>query len=177
MIVVADAVPIIHLAVGEALHVLPALFGRVLIPREVFDEVVDAGAGRPGSVELAAADWVDVRDSGGDPALLALLLQDLDRGEAAAIALAAEVRADMLLIDERAGRLAAERLGIDCGGSLRVLLEARRSGLIPSVAEAIARMRGGGMWLHDALVRAVCTAAGESADLATLPGPGTAQDG
>lgn len=169
MIVVADAGPVIHLAVGGSLGILPALFGRVLIPRDVFDEVVRAGAGRPGSTELGSATWVEVREGGGEPGLLALLLQELDRGEARAIALAVEVGADLLLIDERAGRLAAQRLGLECGGSLRVLLEAKRRGLIASVATIVSRMREGGMWLDEGLVRSVLQAAGESASVATIP--------
>ncbi len=171
MIVVADAGPVIHLAAAGVLDLLPSLFGRVLVPREVYDEVVQHGAGRAGSAELAVAAWIEVRDSGGDSAVQSLLLQELDRGEAAAIALAVAVGAELLLIDERAGRQAALRLGLECGGSPRVILEAKRRGLVESVADIVERMRRGGVWLSPMLVRAVRAEAGEG----TL-GPETGED-
>ena len=62
MIVVSDAGPLIYLGGVGRLALLRDLFGRVVVPRQVWDEVVGAGPERPGSAEAAAAaSWIDVR--------------------------------------------------------------------------------------------------------------------
>jgi predicted nucleic acid-binding protein len=60
MITVADAGPLIYLAAIGRIDLLHRLFGRVLVPRAVHDEIVIRGAGLPGSAEVAAAEWVEV---------------------------------------------------------------------------------------------------------------------
>src|ERR1022692_1237795 len=106
MIVVADASPPLHLARIGRLQLLPAVVGRVTIPRTVWGEIVQAGT-RPDVVAaIEAADWIDVVE---DPPPQDL---GLDPGETAAILLAEKVRADALLIDERRGRAVATARGI-----------------------------------------------------------------
>jgi predicted nucleic acid-binding protein len=61
MTVIANASPLIHLSAIRHLDLLPALFGRVIVPEEVYAEVVIKGAGRPGSREVAEAAWIDCR--------------------------------------------------------------------------------------------------------------------
>ena len=91
MIVVADTSPPLHLGRIGRLDLLPAVVGRVTVPRTVWGELVHAGT-RPDVVaSLEAASWIDVVD---DP-----VSQDLglDPGETAAILLAERARADALL--------------------------------------------------------------------------------
>ena len=67
MIVVADAGPLIYLGGVGQLALLQGLFGRVVVPRQVWDEVVGAGTGRLGSDAVAAASWIDVRTPASSP--------------------------------------------------------------------------------------------------------------
>ena len=52
MIVVSNASPLINLCKLNLFHHLPALYGRLIIPDAVFDEIVKKGAGRPGAIKI-----------------------------------------------------------------------------------------------------------------------------
>ncbi len=136
MIVVADSSPLIYLSVLGRLEVLRGLYGTILVPRAVYDEVVVAGEGEPGSREVASAGWIDVRDVVIDESWAALEAR-LDPGEAAAIVLALKVGADLLVVDDRAGRREATAAGLRIHGTLGVLVEARRSGLLQALRPEI----------------------------------------
>lgn len=92
----------------------------------------------------------------------ALVAGGLHRGESDAVAM--ERHADLLLIDERQGRLAAEGLGITVVGSVGILVAARGRGDILAVAPLIQALRASGLWLSDALVAQVLTSVGERPD-------------
>lgn len=161
MIVVADAGPIIHLSLIGHLELIPSLFGRVVMPRRVYDEVVQAGSGLPGSEELRNATWVDLYQEDVRPDLSQLLGSFLDAGEAAAIALALDLGADLVLSDDRQARLASERLGLRVQGTVGILLEARRQGRVAALAPLLADLRTNGVWLSEELVERVLRETGE----------------
>src|SRR5262249_6759459 len=108
-------------AVGR-LGLLRVLYVRVLVPRTVFDEVVVVGQGEMGSGEVAAATWIEVREVADRDGLLAKFETRIDAGEAAAIVLALNVRADLIVMDDRLGRREAEAEGLVVHGTLGVLL-------------------------------------------------------
>jgi predicted nucleic acid-binding protein len=162
LIVVADAGPIIHLSLIGHLDLIPALFGRVVVPRRVYEEVVRSEGGMPGSDELRNATWADLHEGDVRPELVRLLESHLDFGEAAAIALALDLGADMVLSDDRQARLAAERLELRVRGTLGILLEARRQGRIPELAPLLNELRSKGVWLSGKLIEGVLREAGEA---------------
>jgi hypothetical protein len=131
MLVVADASPLILLGKLGLLDLLPDLYDQVVVPRVVLDEVTSGEEELPGSRAVRDARWLDVveSDAAAPGALEATLRNELDRGEAAAIALAESLDADLLLIDERQGRRAARRLGLEIKGTLGALVQGRRRGL------------------------------------------------
>lgn len=161
MIVVADAGPLIHLSLIGRIDLLPALYGRIVVPERVYREVVDQGEDLPGSAELRGADWIDLSSHSPDNHLFRLLQAQLDPGEAAAICLAQESRADLVLSDDRQARLAAERLGIRIKGTLGILVEAKRRGEIEALAPALAELKEKGTWLSERLVVRVLSEVGE----------------
>lgn len=126
MLIVADTSPLNYLVLIDAIKVLPKLYGRIIIPRQVHDELRDADSHEQLRAWLAMKpDWLEVRFA--KPIESGHLL---DEGEAAAISLAQELRADRLLIDERDGRAFAMQAGIPIAGTLAVLSDAASEGLI-----------------------------------------------
>ncbi len=162
MIVVADAGPLIHLSVVRLLRLLPVLYGRILVPDIVYEEVVKEGDLLPGSAELRGADWIERIPHDPDAPLFQILRAQLDSGEAAAIWVAAERRGSLVLSDDRPARLAAEQLGLGVRGTLGVLVEAKRRGEIGEVAPVITELRRQGVWLSERLILRILVEAGES---------------
>ena len=78
------------------------------------------------------------------------------------IALAVECQADLILLDELAGRRAAQRMGLTVTGTLGVLIAAKDRGLLASVRPLLDALRvNAGFWIGDPLYNAALAAAGE----------------
>ena len=149
MRVVSNTSPLSNLAVIGRLDLLKRRYGTVSIPPAVKTELSalshTLGKAR---IDAALADgWliVDTRDTSPPPEVAAL-----DAGETDAIALAQAIQADVLLIDERAGRQAARQIGIVVAGVLGELLYAKRHGVLPSLRDEIQRLRSDAGFFIDA---------------------------
>jgi len=118
MIVVSDSSPVIAMSSVEQLDILRLLYNEVLIPEKVWQEITFLG--KSGSVNIRNSEWIRVCPPTGQ-AMVKLLEAELDSGEAEAITLALEVRAELLLIDERKGRTLAEHMGLNIIGVLGIL--------------------------------------------------------
>jgi predicted nucleic acid-binding protein len=111
----------------EYTHILPALYGRVLVPPAVVAELNRERT--PVVVQQWIArrpEWLQVQ---GPSRPLVSVREGLGPGELEALALAEELSADALLMDERDGRREAERRGLAVLGTLRVLADAAEHGL------------------------------------------------
>ncbi|PIQ16749.1 MAG: DUF3368 domain-containing protein, partial [Flavobacteriales bacterium CG18_big_fil_WC_8_21_14_2_50_32_9] len=87
-----------------------------------------------------------------------------DAGETQAMLLYKEVAADYLLIDDKRGRKVAKINQIQTIGSLGVLLQAKRAGLIPSVAPLLAQISATPIFMNADLIKTVLDLAGESGE-------------
>lgn len=138
MIVVADTTPLRYLILIEHTHILQALYGRVLVPPAVSSELSQEHT--PEIVQQWIAnrpDWIRIQAPTRE---IVAVDQSLGTGGLAAIALAEEVSADAVLIDDRDGRREAERRGLPVLGTLRVLADAAEHGLA-DLPEAFDRLR------------------------------------
>jgi len=152
VIVVGDSSVLIALERIDAWELLPRLFGEVHVPDAVWHEVFLL---RNDSRALLPPSWL-VRHPPPADAPTTPWNELLDRDETEAILLARDLRADLLLIDESAGRRVARRVGLRVTGVVGVLLEAKRRGEIPLVASHLHRLREAGFWLaHDLVVQAL----------------------
>jgi len=139
--IVSNSTPLIAFArIGE-LELLHHLVQHVLVPEAVWREVTEAGD-RPGTAEIRSAPWVEVRAVATVPPEL---LHLLDRGEAEAIALAEEITAEELLLDERAARAVAVARGVKIMGSAGLLIRAKQRSLITVVRPFLERMQAQGI--------------------------------
>jgi predicted nucleic acid-binding protein len=128
MIVVADTSPINYLVLIQEIDILPKMYGKVVIPRAVQEELLRPAA--PESVRAwisSAPAWLEIRTPSDAPDSS---LAKLDAGERDAILLAMELRADQLIVDDREGRKHAEERRIPVIGTLGVLKEAATLGLL-----------------------------------------------
>jgi predicted nucleic acid-binding protein len=154
VIVVSDASPLNYLVLTGYEFVLPLLFGMVHVPDEVVREIRDPRAPEPVRVWIGSPPpWLQISTPTGpfttEPKIHA--------GEAHAVALAKELGAKALLIDERLGREFAKREGLTVVGTLTVLeLAAERKMIeLPAAIEKLQRtnFRIGKLHLHEALSR------------------------
>ena len=128
MIVIADTSPINYLILIGEINVLPALYGAVLIPPSVAEELSRARAPEPVRSWIRRPPaWLEIRA----PSISSdEQLDHLDEGERDAILLAEEFDAGQLIIDESRGRQEASRRRIPYTGTLGVLQAAAKAGLV-----------------------------------------------
>jgi predicted nucleic acid-binding protein len=139
--IVSNSTPLIAFArIGE-LELLRQLVQHVFVPEAVWKEVAEAGS-RPGAEEIRKATWVEARAVRVLPLEIVPLL---DRGEAEAIALAEEVAANELLLDDRAARAVATARGLKIIGSAGLLARAKQQGMILTVRPLLERMQAQGI--------------------------------
>jgi hypothetical protein len=161
VIIVSDTSPITNLAAIARLDLLQQLYEKVIIPAAVYRELTSAGEDIPGCREVQTLDWITVR-SVSDSEFVASLQNQLDEGEAEAIALAIELKAEWLLIDEELGRRVAAEYQIQMTGVLGILIEAKHRGLISAVKPLLdALIESADFWVSQRLYNRVLEAVEE----------------
>jgi predicted nucleic acid-binding protein len=136
VIVVADTSVILNLALVGHESLLDALFHEVVVPPAVQAEFVRLAESSGRFAGLALPQWIRVQLPETIPATIAGDA-DLDPGESQALALALEIRADGVLIDEAHGRSIAIEFGLTPIGVVGILIRAKRNGLLPAVGPVI----------------------------------------
>jgi uncharacterized protein len=129
---IVDTSPLCYLHRAGVLHVLPAIFGRVIVPGQV---VAELSAGRADGHDLPDPiflPWADVRT------VLPLSPElesfgRLDAGERAVLTLALAIPGSVAILDDLPARRVAESFGVNVTGTLSVILDAKRLGHVPSV--------------------------------------------
>ena len=139
---VSNTSPLSNLAYVGRLDLLREQLGEVWVPEVVWNELSNI----PDTGVLKTIDkareigWLKLQRAS-DANLTSLLRVDLHPGEAEAIALSLETKADVLLIDEREGRAMARQLGVRVTGVLGVLLRAKRLAQIGAIKPGLEALR------------------------------------
>lgn len=153
MIVVADSGPLHYLILLDHTELLRCFYGRVVVPDAVAGELSSAGAPPIARSWIEQPpSWVDVVTVGSEA--VQAITDELDLGERSAIALAATLGADLLLIDEAAGRAEARRRNLRVTGTLGVLRAGAEQGLV-NVPDLIARLKATSFYVDDSLLNAI----------------------
>jgi predicted nucleic acid-binding protein len=138
LLVVSDASPLRALHHLGLLTLCRDLYGQVIVPTAVQRELGNATS-HCAALEIADYTWFEVKAPTAVPRALGVP-PDLDAGETEAIALALELHADLVLMDERKGTSAARQLGLATIGVFGVLLDGKRRGLIEAVIPLVDRL-------------------------------------
>ena len=163
MTIISNASPLINLAWIGKLELIELLYTEVVIPQAVWNEVVEKGEGQPGALEVQNAEWIKVK-SVLNQELVKSLRQDLDAGEAEAIALAVEENARFLIMDEHLGRETATYFSIPVIGLIGVLIEAKHKGFIAGLKPYLDQLRStSGFYIKPTLYQMILQEIGELA--------------
>jgi predicted nucleic acid-binding protein len=139
MRVVSNTSPLSNLAVVGEISLLQQIYPKIVIPPIVQTELMQFPQIKPTIVRLIATGWLSV-ESPKNLQFVSTLEQTLDAAEASAIALAIEINADRLLIDEHLGRIIAIQHGLKIRGIVGILVNAKNQGLIPEMKPTLDRL-------------------------------------
>jgi predicted nucleic acid-binding protein len=127
--IIADTSCLIVLSNIEQLDILRGLYKIILITPEVAAEFGET-----------LPEWIHTTRAA-DPLKTRMLQNDLELGEASAIALALELPESLIILDDKKARRIAKGLGLQLTGCLGVIAKAYRSGLIGNISKVIADLR------------------------------------
>ena len=147
----------------DALGLLKHRFGAVQIPPAVHRELLAKVGPEAQRLDAAFSDFIRISPT---PTLSSEESQrtlGLGPGEQQALALAHQSRT-ILIIDDKLARRAATQLNISVTGTVGLIVEASRQGLIVDVHDVLEQIRHAGYWLSDALIEAACRKASEPRD-------------
>ena len=151
MKVVSNSSPLIFLSAVRSLDILRIEFGEVMIPEIVYQEVTAKDL--KGSHEVKDADWITVVAVKDTERIARLPV--LDAGEREAIILTSEQNADLLLMDDLAGRRAAMMYGIHVMGTLGFLKVMYRKGRIENLRDVLDELSRHGFRMDAGLYRKI----------------------
>ncbi len=156
--IISNTTPIITLLKISKLELLQQIYGHIIIPKAVYDEI-EQGKEKSFYTDLTKFSWITIKAIKGKKSTE--YLRDLDKGEAEVIILANELNADLVIIDEKLGREFAEYFNLKITGTIGIILKAKELGLIQEVKPLINKMLENGIWLNKKLVESILQLAGE----------------
>jgi predicted nucleic acid-binding protein len=152
--------PLLYLHQVEKLAILPKLYGTIIAPAAVEQEL---SVGRERGVdvpELGGLNWLQIQTIESD--LTVPNIVDLGRGEAEVIALGLQNPTGLLILDDQLGRRIAALSQLRYTGTLGILVKAKQAGYLTAVSPIVAKLQTKGMWLTPAIIKTTLKLAGEA---------------
>ena len=162
--VIVNTSPLQYLYQLGQLDLFTKLFGRIIIPDAVVEELA---AGRRLGISLPAPEtfnWVDLRNPASPVG--ALLAWDLGAGESAVLSLALEHPGSWVVLDDKLARQAAIHLNIPLLGTAGMLMRAKQAGHLQAVGPVLDQLANLGFRLTTQTVRNILELAGENGSTA-----------
>ena len=158
MIIVSDTSPVTNLIQIKQLDLLRLLFKKIIIPVSVFEELTVI---KEQAAIISNCDWIEII-AAKDKEKIHLYEKEVDKGEAEAIVLAAELHADLLLMDDLKGIHLAEKNGLKIVGFLGVLVTAKNQQLITSIKPLLdSLIHDAGFRISPVLINSILNLTGE----------------
>ena len=146
--------PIIGLAKIDKLSLLKELAEEILIPPLVYRELLGKCGWESSRIDLAINSFIKVTELSEISNEIKQVISTLDGGEKQVISLGSVTSGQLiLLLDDKAGRNAAKKLGLATTGLVGVLIFAKEKGLINEVSSLLEELRIQGYWLGDSLIQ------------------------
>jgi predicted nucleic acid-binding protein len=158
--IVINTSPLIALVAASGdLNILHFLYREVLVPFEVCQEICTGGLSNFAVAQFEEAIWLQKQQQPLN--INTLLLNSLDRGEAAVIQLAKEQNIQTVCIDEAVGRRYARLSGLSVTGSIGILLRAKKEGYPVNISRSIEQMLDKGIRLSATVINFALVQSGE----------------
>ena len=152
--IISISTPLIILSKIGELEILKNLYGEIIIPRAVFEEVTIK------SDAIKNFDWIKILEVQ-DKSNRKIYQAKLHDGEVEVMMLAKEISADLLIIDDNAAKKFAKFLGFQVTGTLGVLLKAKSEKIISEVNPILEKMLAENFYIGDEIIKLVLKTAGE----------------
>lgn len=148
-IIISDANCLILLEKIDELELLHKLFGKITTTPEVANEY-----------GLKLPDWIELKEAS-NKTYQTIIEASVDKGEASAIALAIEQTDCLIIIDDLKGRKFAHQLQLNVTGTLGIMVDAKHSGIVPSVIPLLNKVKATNFRLTKKIESIILTKAGE----------------
>lgn len=152
--------PLLYLHQVEQLGILPKLYGTVIAPTAVEQELAVGKAKGIDVPDLKLLEWLQIHTIDSTASVPNVI--DLGRGEAEVIALGVENPNSLLILDDQLGRRIATLYQLRYTGTLGVLIKAKQAGYLAAVTPIIRELQAQGMWLTESVIQTILRLAGES---------------
>ena len=154
--VIANTTPLIALANIDRLELLHELYGTIIVPQAVVDEIIS----EPAKQRVRSATWIKV-EAIQDPSQKDIFRARLHAGEVEVMILAREQNADLVIMDDNAAKKTAKFLGLNVTGTLGILLKAKKEGYLEMVEPIMNELIVDGLFISDTVKGYVLKEAGE----------------
>ena len=154
--VIANTTPLIALANIDRLELLHELYGTIIVPQAVVDEIIS----EPAKQRVRSATWIKV-EAIQDPSQKDIFRARLHAGEVEVMILAREQNADLVIMDDNAAKKTAKFLGLNVTGTLGILLKAKKEGYLEMVEPIMSELILDGLFISDTVKGYVLKEAGE----------------
>ena len=154
--VIANTTPLIALANINQLELLHKLYGMIMVPQAVMDEIVRD----PARQRVRNSSWIKV-ETIRDQSQKDIFRARLHAGEVEVMILAREQKADLVIMDDAAAKKTAKFLGLNVTGTLGVLLKAKREGYLEKVEPIMNELLRDGFFINDIVKMYALKEAGE----------------
>lgn len=158
-VVIVNTSPLFYLHRLGCLNILEKLYGEIVIPGAVVDELNEGKKVGEDVPEITNYKWIKVKDVI-IPAFIKII-SDLGQGEAEILALACEEKKPLVIIDDEIARKIAKLQGIKLTGTAGVLLKAKTNNYIPEIKPVLEKLREVGFYLSDRVIAEVLKISGE----------------